>query len=494
VDWQEEYKRKLASAEEAVKIVKSGDRVAVGGSIDEPNLLTEALFARRDELRDVKMVHMCPSSDHGWCQPGNEDSFQTEILAFVGPVVRHRAHDRLVSLIPNDLHFSAKENERANERKDFDVFMVTMSSSDEQGYCCFGHELWFKKDWAAKAKKVIAEADRNRRRVCGDTKIHVSEVDYFVEYSGKQITDDELPQSVAHVEPEEKRERMIEYLRMQLPHMRPRWLGIFESLDVAGLDSLAETMAWIVPKGLEKTLETIAGHVNLLINSGDTFQIGQGMPSVFLPLLGCFDGKEDLGYHGEIMARGLATMVKEGQITGKYKTLNPNKAVVNSFVGSTAAEYDYGAANPKFEVRSAIYITDPQVIAAHDNMVAINNAVSIDLTGQMNAESLFGGLVLNGPGGQPCFQLGALMSKGGKAITVMRSAVMGGTVSTIVPQFEPGTVVTVPRHYADYIVTEYGIAKLMGKNLRERAQELISVAHPDHRAELKQEAQRLFWP
>ena len=493
MDWQEEYKSKLVSAEEAVKVVKSGDRVAVGGSIDEPIFLAEALFARRDELRDVKIVHMCPMIDYGWFQPGNEESFQAEIVAFVGPVVRHRAHERLVSLVPNDLHFSAKEGGRAEERKDFDVFLVTMSTPNEQGFCCFGHELWFKKDWAAKAKKVIAEVDQ-RRWVYGDTTIHISEVDYFVEVSREQISDEELPQRVANVEPEEKRQRMIEYGKIPLPAMRPRFIQIFELLNVAGIDSLAETMAWIVPKGQEKTLEAIAGHANLLMNSRDTFQIGQGMPSVFAPRFGCFAGKEDLGYHAEIMARGLATLVKEGQITGKYKTLNPNKAVVTSFVGSTAEEYLYGVVNPKFDVRSAVYVTDPRIIAAHDNMVAINNAVSVDLTGQMNAETLFGGLVLNGPGGQPCFQLGALMSKGGRAITMMRSAVMGGTVSTIVPQFEPGAVVTVPRYHADYVVTEYGIAKLMGKNLRERAQELISVAHPDHRAELKQEAQRLFWP
>jgi 4-hydroxybutyrate CoA-transferase len=130
----------------------------------------------------------------------------------------------------------------------------------------------------------------------------------------------------------------------------------------------------------------------------------------------------------------------------------------------------------------------------HDNMVAINNALSVDLTGQINAEVIFGAVLINGPGGQPDSHMGALLSKGGRAITVMRSTVMGGTVSTIVPHFESGTVVTVGRQYADYIVTEYGIAKLMNKNFRERANELISVAHPDFRAELGKEAQQLFWP
>jgi 4-hydroxybutyrate CoA-transferase len=130
----------------------------------------------------------------------------------------------------------------------------------------------------------------------------------------------------------------------------------------------------------------------------------------------------------------------------------------------------------------------------NDNMVSIQNGISVDLTGQINAETIFGGLPLNGPGGQPPSHIGALYSKGGRAITVMRATAVGGTVSCIVPQFEPGTVATVPRQYADYMVTEFGIAKLMGKSLRERAEELISIAHPDFRAELRKEAQKLFWP
>jgi len=232
----------------------------------------------------------------------------------------------------------------------------------------------------------------------------------------------------------------------------------------------------------------------MLFRDRDCFQIGQGSPSAFLPQFGAFDGKEDLGYHAEMTARGVATMVKEGQITGKYKNIHTGKAIFNSFAGMSPEEAEYASDNPMFEVYSASYVTDPRVIAKHDNMVAINNGLSVDLTGQINSETIFGGMLVNGPGGQPDSHLGAIMSRGGRAITVMRSAVMEGAVSTIVSQFEPGTVVTVGRQYADYIVTEHGIARLMNKNVRERANELISVAHPDFRAELKKEAQRLFWP
>ena len=494
MDWQEEYNRKLTTAEEAVKIVKSGDRVAVGGSIDEPIALPEALFARHDELRRVKIIHLCPTSDYGWCQPGGEKSFEVEVIGYVGPVSRPRANERRISLIPNGWHFSSKADERAKERKDFDVFLVKVSTPNERGFCCFGSELWLKKDWARKAKKIIAEVDSNTSRVFGDSWIHVSEIDYFVEHDTPSITDEELPGSVAHIEPEEKRQKILQYCHDLLPFMRPRVLSIFEIMDVGGIDSIAETIGIIVPEGLEKTFEAIAGHVNQLLKDTDCFQIGQGSPIAFLPRFGAFAGKEELGYHAEMTARGVATMVREGQITGKYKNIHTGKAVFNSFGGMSPEEALHAAENPRFEVYSAAYVTDPRVIAMHDNMVAINNALSVDFTGQINAEVIFGNMLINGPGGQPDSHLGAILSKGGRAITVMRSAVMDGTVSTVLPKFEPGTVVTVGRQYADYIVTEYGIAKLMNKNFRDRANELISVAHPDFRAELKKEAKKLFWP
>ena len=498
MNWQEEYQRKLTTAEEAVKIVKSGDRVAIGGSIHEPDILPDALWERRGELKDVKIIHLCPMKDHGWCQPGGEESFEVEIIGFIGPRARPRANERRISLIPNGWYLSSKADERAEERKDFDVFFVRLSPPNERGICCFGSELWLKKDWVKRSKKVIAEVDSSTRWVYGDSWIHVSEIDYFVEHSPTAttttITDDEFPARVAHIEPEEKRQRILQYGRDMQPEQRGQLLAVFETLDVQSIDSRAEALGLIIPPALEKTYQAIAGHVNMLLRDGDCFQIGQGSPAAFLPRLGAFAGKEDLGYHAEMTARGVATMVREGQITGKYKNIHTGRAVFNSFAGMSPEESLYASENPRFEVYSAIYVTDPRVIARHDNMVAINNGLSVDLTGQINSETVFGGMLINGPGGQPDCQLGALMSKGGRGITVMRSTVMDNTVSTIVALFEPGTVVTVGRQYADYIVTEYGIARLMNKNLRERTNELISVAHPDFRAELRKEAQRLFWP
>lgn len=494
MDWQEDYKKKLMTVEQAVRIVKSGDRVAVGGSIDEPVALPEALFARRDELKGVRIIHLCPTSDYGWSQPGSEESFQVEVIGFMGPIARARANEGRVSLIPNGWTFSLRADERPEERKDYDVFMVKVGSPNRHGLCCFGSELWLKKDWAEKAKTVIAEVDNNVPWVYGDAHIHVSEIDAFVEHTADIITDEELPQLAAHIEPEEKRQRIIQYTKEREAWLRPRMFAIFQLLDVPAIDSLAETLGLIVPEHLEQDFKAIAGHLKLLMNHRDCVQIGQGSPSAFLPRFGSFEGKEDLGTHSELTARGVVTMIKEGQMTGKYKNIHRNRAVFNSFAGMSEEEVDYASDNPKVELYSARYVNDPRVIAMHDNMVAINNGISVDLTGQINAETVFGAMLLGGPGGQPDFHIGALLSNGGKAVTVMRSTVMGGTVSTIVSQFEPGTVVTVGRHYADYIVTEFGIAKLMNKNFRERAEELIAIAHPDFRAELKKEATRLFWP
>jgi 4-hydroxybutyrate CoA-transferase len=261
-------------------------------------------------------------------------------------------------------------------------------------------------------------------------------------------------------------------------------------VDEKTLDTIAETVG-LLPC---KEAPAIAGYVNMLINSGDCFQIGQGSPSAYLATFGAFDGKEDLGYHGEMTARGVGKMIEEGQITGKYKTLHPNKALFSALDGFTPPEVEYAVENPKIELYSTMYVAAIPVVAANDNIAIINNAISVDLTGQVNSESIFGGLPLNGPGGQQDTHIGALYSKGGKGIHVMRATAVGGTVSAIVPQFEPGAVVTVPRGYADYIVTEFGIAKLMSKSLRERANELIAIAHPDFRAELRKEAQKLFYP
>jgi 4-hydroxybutyrate CoA-transferase len=184
-------------------------------------------------------------------------------------------------------------------------------------------------------------------------------------------------------------------------------------------------------------------------------------------------------------------LVRAGVVNGKRKTINPEKVTVTSIGGSTREEMDWVNNNPLFELVDVEYLEDIRVIAAHDNMVAINNALAIDIGGQITAESL-GTRYMSAAGGQIPFVIGALLSKGGRAITVLPSTAQNGTVSRIVPLHPEGTVVTIQRNCADYIVTEYGIAHVRGKTLRQRALELINIAHPDFRAELKQKAQELL--
>ncbi|MBM3150560.1 MAG: 4-hydroxybutyrate CoA transferase, partial [Chloroflexi bacterium] len=236
-------------------------------------------------------------------------------------------------------------------------------------------------------------------------------------------------------------------------------------------------------------LKDIAGYVSELIRDGDTIQIGVGRTTEPLVLLGMLDDKHDIGYHSEATPPGIITLVKKGIINGRLKTINTGKVTVTSLGGGSKEEMMWAANNPLFELVDVDYLEDVSVIAANDNMVAINNALLIQLDGTVSAESI-GRRLMAAAGGQTAFVVGALMSKGGRSITVLPSTSRG--FSRIVLLFEPGTVVTIPRNLTDYVVTEYGIAHLRQKTLRERAQELIAIAHPDFRAGLKKQASELF--
>ncbi len=194
-----------------------------------------------------------------------------------------------------------------------------------------------------------------------------------------------------------------------------------------------------------------------------------------------------------LQARGTASLIKKGVINGSRKALNKNIAIATACGGGTKEEMDFFHMNPLLELHGSNYVLDPRIIGSHDNMVAMNSALAVDLTGQISAESL-GPLMISGTGGQLAFAIGAYLSKGGRNITVLPSTAKGGSRSRIVPQFELGTIVSVPRTLADIVITEHGIAKLKGKTQRQRAEELIAIAHPDFRSELRNEAKKLFWP
>jgi len=186
----------------------------------------------------------------------------------------------------------------------------------------------------------------------------------------------------------------------------------------------------------------------------------------------------------------MVNLVRDGVITGRRKNFYPQKAVAGSFA-SSQEEVTYAAHNPLFHAAPIEWVNDPRTIASNDNMVAINSALSVDLTGQITAEAI-DHRVYSGTGGQTCYAIGALLSRGGRFISVLPSTTSNGKLSRIVPMFNPGTAVTVPRNFADYVVTEHGIARLMGKTLRQRVGELIAVAHPDFRPELRAAARKLW--
>ena len=248
------------------------------------------------------------------------------------------------------------------------------------------------------------------------------------------------------------------------------------------------TLAGRAKKEPEPFLKDIAGYVADLIKDGDTIQIGVGRTTEPLVMLGMLDAKHDLGMHTEATPPGIISKVRQGIVNGKRKTINRGKVTATSLGGGSKEEMAWAKENPLFELVDVDYLEDISVIAANDNMVAINNALLVQLDGQIGSESI-GRRLLAAAGGQTAFVVGALMSKGGGSITVLPSASKGN--SRIVSTFETGTVVTIPRNLADYVVTEYGVATLRGKSLKERVSELISIAHPDHRADLRKEAAKL---
>lgn len=438
-DWREEYRKKFVSAEEALQVVKSGDRVAFTHG-PEPLALGLALAARGNELKDIRVYVSNPYTDFGWYTSGVEDSFSVDI-SYVLPIVRDLLATHRCDFIIGGLTGITSQHPVIG---DADVLLTIISPPDEQGFCSFGTSVWGKKKAIQSAKKVLAEVNKDFIRTYGDNSVHVSQIDYFVEH--------------LHAE------------------------------EFSGESELSGREVG-QPSDVEKR---IAEYVGTLVEDGDTLQVGIGSTSEWVVPLGVLDNKVELGWHSEVTPRGVIKLVRAGVITGKYKKCHKGKVVAVAIGGGTKEDLEFVNNNPMFELYDAEHVLDPRVIASNDKVLAINSALSIDLTGQIAAESI-GPMMIGGPGGQLAFAIGAQLSKGGRFVSVLPSTARGGTVSRIVPLLKEGTVVTIPRTLADIVISEHGIARLRGKSQRERALELISVAHPDFRAKLKGEAERLFW-
>jgi 4-hydroxybutyrate CoA-transferase len=339
--------------------------------------------------------------------------------------------------------------------------------------------------YARRARHAVAEVDATMTRTHGDVYMHVSEFEYFVDGTPPPPDLAAIDRALALMDAEKR-----DGIRAIIAETGPeRIWPIVQYLQRTSLGDL-RVLLGIAPPPEE--FKPIAGYLSELIEDGVTIQIGVGDPSSQMPRLGAFERKHDLGLHTEMVAPGIAKLVDAGVINGRRKSIHRGKAVAIAWSGSDPDDLRIIDDNPAFELYDPEYLLRPATIAANYRQTSINNAITVDLTGQINAETVIGARMMNGTGGQPETHIGAFLCPGGRAITLLPSTAVGGAISRIVPQLEAGALVTVPRYLADTVVTEYGIARLLGKNHRERAAELIAVAHPDHRSELREAAVRLF--
>ncbi|MGE3600551.1 MAG: acetyl-CoA hydrolase/transferase family protein [Dehalococcoidia bacterium] len=485
MDWQEHYRSRTVSPSEAVSHVKSDDIVAI--PIFPPVTLLPALWERRAELRNVTLRLLAPSTDPGWLQPEAAEHFNIEYEIYIGDFGRPAMDSRRATFIPNLFSLGFKMwDERPNFKQKADVAIVKVSPPNKNGYVHFGPHHWTKRDYVRRAPLVLAEVDASLEHVHGDVHVHVSEIDYFTPYAPTEFT----------------REQFEALLQGQPPDRAAEFRQIAEQVNVNRLAPLAGVINAVSPQDIRNFLglteppeyaRTIAGYLADLVPDRSTIQIGTGEPGRMMPNLGVFDNKHDLGLHTELGSPGYGRLVEAGVINGKYKSIHPGKAVAAAWTGCDDKDLEFIDDNPQFQLFDPSYVLALRTLSQIDNYVTINNGISVDLIGQVNSESVFGGRMINGNGGQVELAIAGAASRGGRSIILLPATALAGSVSRIVPQLEQGAMVTVVRHFADLIVTEFGVASLMGKSHRQRAEELISIAHPDFRAELRREAERLWW-
>lgn len=425
MNWLSSYQSKLVSVDEAVQVVKTGDRIYISGNAATPNLLINALAKHKDELCNVEVNHVLLLGDDPLSKPGMEQHFRHNSL-FVGPADRGSIAEGRSDYVP--VHLSEIPALFAQGVIPLDVMFVHVSPPDEHGFMSFGVECLASKAAAENAKIVVAQVNDKMPRTLGDSFIHVSRVHKIVECS----------------EP---------------------------------LYTLEES----TPTDLENR---IARHVASLIEDETTLQLGiGGIPNAVLSLL---DGVQNLGIHTEMVSDGIVRAIDRGIVTNMKKTIHPGKVICTFILGSEGL-YDYVDNNPQFEMHPCDYTNNPIIVAQNEKMIAINSAIEVDLTGQVCSDSI-GIVIYSGFGGQVDFIRGAAYSKGGKPIIALPSTAKNGTMSRIVPLLKHGAGVVTSRADVHYVVTEFGIASLHGKNLRQRAEALISIAHPTFREELERYA------
>ena len=417
--WRDEYERKVTTAKKAMFHISKGQRVFVGTGCGEPQELVRALIDHADSMADNEIINTLSFGLAPYAEEKFGDQFRLNTF-FIGPNVREAVNEGRADYTP--IHLSEIASLIESGRIPIDVALIQVSPPDLHGFCSFGISVDITKPATEAAKVVIAEMNRQMPRTLGDCFIHISEIDHIVE---------------------------TDYLIGQT----------FEAEDA------------------DEVIEDIGRHVASLIENGSTIQIGFGdVPDAVLKYL---EDKKDLGVHTEMFSDGLIDLVEKGVITGKKKSIHPEKIIASFCMGSDRL-MEFVGNNPMIEFHPSSYTNNPCLIGRNHKMTAINTALTIDLTGQVCADQA-GYTFYTGLGGQVDFMRGAAYSKGGKPIIAMPSTARNGTISRIQPHIPEGAGVTTTRGDVHYVVTEYGVAYLHGKSIMQRALELINIAHPKFR-------------
>ena len=426
------YPEKFVSEEKIFNCIHRGDRIFLGTACGEPQYLVRALIdyveSHPKAFFDAEVLHVWTLGVAPYTDEKFKSNFRHNSF-FIGDNTRNAVNIGMADYTP--IFLSEVPGLFYRGLVPVDVALIQTSPPDNHGYMSLGVSVDIVKAATEKASRVIAQVNSNMPRVHGDGFIHIEDVDFIIRYD----------------------ESILEY------H--------------ADADN--------------KIAQRLGKYVSRLIRDGDTIQVGYG--SIPNAILSNLSDKKHLGVHTELLSDGIVELMKQGVIDNTKKSINRGKTVATFCMGEKET-YEYIHDNPAIEFRTVDYTNDPLVIAQHDNMTAINSALEIDLTGQASAESI-GRIFYSGIGGQADFMRGAVLSRNGKTILTIPSTAEHGTVSRIMPFLSEGAGVTLNRGDLRYVVTEYGIAHLHGKNIRERAMALISVAHPKFRSWLIQEAKKL---
>jgi acetyl-CoA hydrolase len=435
MDFNQVYKARIATPEEAVRHIKDGDRLFLTGNCSVPQRVLAALVDYAPSLHNVEICQALSIGPADYTAPEMAGHVRVNSM-FISPNVRKAVHEGRADFTP--VLLSEFTLLFKNKVLPLDVALIHVSPPDEHGFCSLGLEVGLTKSPAESAKLIIAEVNQQMPRTLGDSFIHVSRLHCMV--------------PVDYAPPE---------------------------MLMGGEGTSAET-------------EKIAGYIADMIPDGATMQMGIGaIPDAVLKYM---FAKKDLGVHSELFSDGVIDLVEAGVLTNARKTLHPGKIVAGFVMGSNRL-YKWVDDNPLIELHPTEYVNDPFVIAQNERMVAINSAIEVDLTGQVCADSI-GPKLYSGVGGQLDFIYGASRSKGGVPIIAMPSTTTlrdGSVVSRIVPMLKQGAGVVTTRNHVRYIVTEYGVAELYAKTIRQRAMALINIANPDFREDLKKQAKELHY-